>query len=68
MMVKINLAVTLLLKLCNSGLSGVSNSPCNSTRMLNINEGVALVISKQKTLWLQSVPQALNARVRPTFL
>ena len=35
--------------------------------MLNIDEGVALVVSKQKTLQLQSVPLALNTRSDSPF-
>ena len=67
-MVKINLAVTHLLELCNSRLPEILNSPCDSTRILNLNIVIALVFRKQKTLQLQYVPLALNARVKPAFL
>ena len=67
MMVKINLVITLLSNLSNSRLPKVPNSPCDSTRILNVYKVIALVFSKQKTLQLQYVPLALNARVKPAF-
>ena len=68
MMVKINLAVTLLSKFCNSGLSGHPNGPCNLTGMPNVDQGVAHVVSKQKLLQLNSMLLALNTRFRLPFL
>ena len=55
MMVKINLAITLLSKLCNSALPGVPNGPCDLIRMLNIDEGFVLVDNTSKILQRQSV-------------
>ena len=67
MMVKINLAVTLLLKLCNSELLGDPNSPCDSLRIMNINKGVTLVVSKQKLLQLNFVLLAPNTSSESRF-
>jgi len=53
-MVKINLAITLLRanasELCNYRLMRVANNPCDSTEMLNIDEGIALIDNRSKTL------------------
>ena len=42
-MVKINLAIILLSKLCNFRLPRVLNNPCGLIRMLNVDEGAMLV-------------------------
>ena len=49
-MVKINSAISLLSELCNFRLPMVSNNPCDSTRMLNVDEGVVPVEISSKIL------------------
>jgi len=66
-MVKINPAITLLSKLCNSRLLRVPNNLYDSTRMLNVDEGVMLVNNRSKILQRQFVLQILNARSIPRF-
>ena len=50
MMVKINPAITLLSKLCNSRVSRIPSYPCSLIEMLNIDEGIVLVDNKLKIL------------------
>jgi len=49
-MVKNSSTVLLLSKLCNSRLLVVPNNFCDSTEMLNVDEGVANVDNKLKIL------------------
>ena len=66
--VKINFATLLLSKPCNFRLSGVPNNPCDSTGMLNIDEGVAHVDNKSKILQKSSILQIQNVRFIPASL
>jgi len=67
-MVKINLAITLLSKLYNFRLLRVFHNPYDSTEILNVDEGVVLVDNRLKILQRQSVLQIQNARFILKFL
>ena len=64
-----NLTAIFLLRPCQFQVPGVSNNLCEPTGMLIVDEGVAFVVSKRKSLQLQFVPQAPNVSlIRPVFL
>ena len=67
-MVKINFAILLLSKLCNSMLPGVFNNPCDSTGTPNVDEGVIHVDRKSKILQKLSVLQIQNVKFTPASL
>ena len=57
---KTGLTAILLSRPCQFWVLRVPNNLCESTRILIIDGGVTLVVSKQKRLQLQSVPLAPN--------
>ena len=63
-MIKANPAIFLPSRVHNSRLLGVLSNPRNSTEMLNIDEGIALVINKLNILQLQSVLQIQNVMLK----
>jgi len=65
-MVKISSTVLLLSKLCNFRLPEIPNNPCDSIRMLNVNEGIVYVDNKSKILQKSSVMQIQNVRFTPS--
>ena len=70
-MVKIHSAIPLLFELCNFRLTRVFNNPCDSTGMLNVDEGVVLVDNKSKILQIQNVrfiPAFFSSNARTAFL
>ena len=67
-MVKINSAVLLLSKFYNFRLPGVPNNPCDSTGMMNVDEGVAYVDNKSMILQKSSILQIRNVRFAPVSL
>ena len=62
-MMKINFSIFLLSKLCDFRLPGVSNNPCDSTEMLNIDEGLVYVDNKSKILQKSSILQIQNTSI-----
>ena len=64
-----SLTAILLSRPCQFWVSGVPINLCESTEMLIINESIALVVSKQKRLQLQSVPMEPNTSlIKPVLL
>ena len=61
MMVKTNSTISLLSKLHNFRLLEVLNNPQNSTAMLNVDKGIALVDNRSKTLQTHSANAICSA-------
>jgi len=66
-MVKINPTITLLSEIYNSRLPRVHYNFCESTGMLNVDEGIMLIDNRLKILQRQSA-QIQNARFIAAFL